>query len=450
MTDKRQLTELLAAVQRESSSRRNVIKRAAALGLGTLALPSLTNQASTAQESVTLTVLTHWGEQEVKSVLQPFFEEYEQLNPNVQIEHQTVAFDELLNRITTGRLGGQAPDVYHFYNLWLPDFVSSDLLAAPPDDVTADITSGSTEGTVNGVTYNDQVWGYPTEVNTYQLIYNKQLLEEAGVTKAPETWAELRDAAEKATKRNAGGNLTQAGFLLIHGWDSGVVHPWTSLLWSNDGQYVADDHSEVMFNAEPGIETLQLELEMIENGSVDLGLAQADFVAGKAAMTIMANWWGAALRAGMPGGIDNVGVAPIPHNEGDQSVALQYNWLWGVDRNSQQADEAWRFLQWLNSARNGEGSSPMGDFLTTGLNAIPARITDQEGHADILGDPFVQPFVDALENARTEPIIPGAQEIKTALQKQIEAAWFGEKSAQEALDAAAEEANRILDEKVRT
>jgi multiple sugar transport system substrate-binding protein len=262
----------------------------------------------------------------------------------------------------------------------------------------------------------------------------------------------LRDAARKATKKDASGKVTQAGLIRIpiKDWDSGVVHPWTSLLWSNGGQFVSEDNSTATFNQQPGLETLQLELDMIADGSIDLALVMEDFIAGKAAMIVMANWWGADLRAGMTGGMENVGVAPVPHNEGDASVTLQYNWLWGVDRNSQNAEASWALLKCLNSPKAAGGSSPMGDFLTTGLNAIPGRTSDQEAHADVLGDPFVKPFVDALANARTEPIIPGAQEIKTSLQKQIEAAWFGQTPAQEALDNAANEANRILAEKAQT
>ena len=412
-----------------------------------LVAPLVPARASVAQSDVELTVLTHWGEQHVTEAVEPHLQACAEQS-GVRVEHQTVEFGELLNRITTGRLGGQAPDIYHFYNLWLPDFVGSDLLAEPPAEAVADIGEAYTAGTVGGVTYADQVWGYPTEVNSYQLLYNKQLLTEAGVEAPPTTWAELREAARKATKKDADGRVTQAGLVLVpvKGWDSGVVHPWTSLLWSNGGEYVAEDYSRALFAEAPGLEALQLELDMIEDGSVDLGLVQEDFIAGKAAMIVMANWWGAALREGMTGGIENVGVAPIPHNEGDRSVALQYNWLWGVDRNSEHPEEAWAFLSCLNAPRDG-GSSPTGDFLTTGLNAIPARVSDQEAHADVLGDPFVKPFVDALATARTEPIIPGAQEIKTALQKQIEAAWFGEAPAQEALDTAAREADRILGER---
>ncbi|MGH2531155.1 MAG: ABC transporter substrate-binding protein [Thermomicrobiales bacterium] len=413
-----------------------------------LVVPLLATRPTGAQDTTSLVVLTHWGAQPQKDPLDAVFAEYMEQNPNVEIEHQTVAFDELVNRITTGQLGGDSPDIYHFYNLWLPDFAGSELLSAPPEEIVNEITASYPAGTVGGATFNEQVWGYPTEVNDYQLIYNKAMFAEAGIEAPPATWAELRDAAAQLTIRDADDEVTRAGFMFLQGWDSGVVHPWTSLLWSNGGQYVAEDYSEALFNGTEGVETLQAQLDMIEDGSAMLStLEDADFEGGRVAMTIMANWWGATLRASELG-IENVGVAPIPHNEGDSSVALQYEWLWGVGRSSENQEAAWAFLQWLNSPRDGAAaSSPMGDFLTSALNAIPGRTSDQEAHADLLGDPFVQPFVDALQTARSEPIIPGAQEIKTSLQTQIESAWYGEKSAEDALNTAAEEANRILEER---
>jgi multiple sugar transport system substrate-binding protein len=401
-----------------------------------------------AQDKVKLVVLTHWGTAEQKDPLEKIFAEYSQANPNVQVELQTVAFDDLLNRITTGQLGGEAPDIYHFYNLWLPDFVGSELLAATPDDVASDVSAAYGAGTVGGASYNDKVWGYPTEVNDYQLIYNKKAFQEAGITAPPATFAELRETAQKLTKKDSGGKVTQAGFMFLAGWDSGVVHPWSSLLWSNGGQYVADDYSKALFNSQAGIDTLQLETDIVNDGSAILSkLEDADFESGRVGMTIMANWWGATLRAsGL--GIDNVGVAPIPHGDGGSSVALQYEWLWGVGNTSQHSEDAWTFLKWLNNPRDAaEASSPMGEFLTTALNAIPGRTSDQKAHADLLSDPFVKPFVDAFGTSRSEPIIPGAQEIKTTLQKQIEAAWAGQESPTDALNKAAQDADRILKEK---
>ena len=359
---------------------------------------------------------------------------------------QTVAFDDLLNRITTGQLGGEAPDIYHFYNLWLPDFVGSELLAAPPDDISTDVKGAYGEGTIGGASYNSTVWGYPTEVNDYQLIYNKKAFDGGRhYRRSARPSTEFREAAQKLTKKDSSGKVTQAGFMFLGGWDSGVVHPWTSLLWSNGGKYVADDYSKALFNEQPGIDVLQLETDIVNDGSsINSQLADADFESGRAAMTIMANWWGATLRASDLG-IDNVGVAPIPHGEGGTPVALQYEWLWGVGNTSQHSEDAWTFLKWLNSPRDGaEASSPMGEFLTSALNAIPGRTSDQAAHADLLSDPFVKPFVDAFATSKSEPIIPGAQEIKTTLQKQIEAAWFGQEAPTDALNKAAEEPTSIL------
>jgi len=409
----------------------------AALALGRPAL---------AQDKVKLVVLTHWGTQDQKDVLDAIFADYMAANPNVEVEHQTVAFADLVSRITTGQLGGDNPDIYHYYNLWMPDFVGSGLLATPPEAVVSDVTSNYGAGAVSGATYTDQLWGYPTEQNTYQLIANKAMMAEAGVTTPPATWDELKSAAEAMTKRD-GDKVTQAGMMFLQSWDTGVVHPWTSLLYSNGGEYVSADNTKALFNEQPGLDTLNMQLDLINSGAAMTSvLEDNDFLTGQAAMTIMANFWGAELRAGMTGGIENVSVSPIPHTEGHDPVAVQYQWIWGVSATTQKAEAAWSLLQWLNSPVDG-GSSPMGNFLTTALNAIPGRTSDQAAHEDLLGDAFVAPFVEALKTSRTEPIIPGAAEIKTGLQKQIESAWFGEKSAEEALNQAASDADAILAEK---
>ncbi len=409
----------------------------AALSLGR---PAITG----AQDKVTLRILTHWGDQGLKDAMDAILAQYMEANPTVEVIHETVAFAELVTRITTGQLGGDAPDIYHFYNLWLPEFATSELLAAPPDAAVTDITASYGEGSVGGATYNGQLWGYPTEINTFQLISNKAMLDEAGVT-PPATVEEFVAAAEALTKKD-GDTVTQAGMLFFHSWDTGVVHPFTSLLYSAGGNYVADDHSKVLFNEQPGLDTLQMQVDMIEAGHAMTGIQEDnDFLTGAAAMTIMANFWGADLRSGMTGGIENVVVSPIPTRGENTSSAVQYQWICGVSAASQQQEAAWALATWLNSPLDG-GSSPMGDFLTSALNAIPGRTSDQEAHADLLSDPFIAPFVEAFQTSRSEAIIPGAQEIKTALQTQIEAAWFGEKDAATALADAAAEADAILAE----
>src|SRR5918995_2168262 len=56
-----------------------------------------------------------------------------------------------------------------------------------------------------------KTWGVPFQRSTIVLYWNKDAFKEAGLDpdKAPATWQEQRNFAEKLTKRDAGGNITR-------------------------------------------------------------------------------------------------------------------------------------------------------------------------------------------------------------------------------------------------
>jgi multiple sugar transport system substrate-binding protein len=411
--------------------------------------PAAATDAPTSNEPVKLVVLTHWGEESLATPMKALLDEYTKANPNVTIEYQAVTFDQLLTKISTSRAAGTAPDIIHIYNLWMPDFVKGDALAAPPADVVEDIKANYSPGSVSAVTVNNQIWGYPTEINTWQLVYNKKMFADAGLSEPPKTLAELKDYACKLTEKNADGTLVHTGLAVLTGWDSGVVHPFLSLVWSDGGEYLAPDHSKALFNSPQAKEVLQAYSDMISEGCVDPGLGGGfnDFVTGKSAMVIMANFFRTDLQNSFVDGYENVGVAPIPVGpSGSESVALQYNWLWSVDKTSKNAEEAWKLVKWLNTPRGEGQASPMGEYLTTALGAIPSRLSDQEARADTLSDFFLKAYLDSASTSQPEPVLVGGQEIKTTLQTEIENTWYDKKSIDEALQAAAEEADRILSE----
>ena len=399
-------------------------------------------------EPVKLVMLTHWGEESMLKPMQALLDEYMAANPNVTIEYQSTSFDQLLTKITTAQAAGISPDIYHIYNLWVPDFVKGGMLAAPSDDVVAEIKGNYSEGSVGAVTAAGQVWGYPTEINTYQLLYNKKMFADAGITKVPETLDELKDAACKLTKKNADGTLVHTGMAVMPGWDSGVTHPFLSLLWSNNGQYLSPDLSKSLFNSPEGLAVLKLYSDLIKQGCIDPGLggSYSDFTTGKSAMIIMANWVRAELQTSFVDGYENVGVAPIPHGPSGKSTTLQYNWLWAVDKSSKNVEEAWKLVKWLNTARGAGKASPMGEYLTTALGAIPSGLSDQKALSNTMSEYFMAAFLASTSTTMPEPILVGGQEIKTALQTNVEAAWYGQKTDEEALADAAKEADRILTE----
>lgn len=409
-----------------------------------LALSSI----AAAQDTPTLTVLTHWGEESTLQGQEVMFDLCEAAT-NVNIELRTVPFNDLLTTIVTGRTAGTNPDIYHLYNLWLPDFTGENgLLAAPPADAVEEIMANSPQAVIDGITVNGQVWGYPTEVNTYLLLYNKRLLEEAGYTEPPQNWEELKEIAAAITKKDDTGAITQVGYGVLPGWDSGIVHPFSALLLSNGGSYLNEDFTATAFNSPEGLETLQLYADLLENGGIDMSVSGWDYPNGKVGMVIMANWWRATLQASEAIDYDTeVGVAPVPVGpSGEESMTLSYNWLWAVDAGSENQEAAWDFIRCLNTPTEEGAGSPMGDYLVHSLGAIPSFIFDQEAFAEDLGDFFLQAFVDSTNYARPEPVVAGGQEVKTYLQTEIEAVLSGISDPETALETAAEEGDAILKE----
>ena len=67
-------------------------------------------------------------------------------------------------------------------------------------------SAGKDEACVDGDWY-----GVPWRFDTRALIYNTEDFEKAGITKAPETWDELIETAEKLTETDDSGNITHAG-----------------------------------------------------------------------------------------------------------------------------------------------------------------------------------------------------------------------------------------------
>ncbi|RKH92493.1 extracellular solute-binding protein, partial [Corallococcus sp. AB030] len=147
----------------------------------------------------------HYSEEQAAPLL-ACFDAYEAEHPGVTIEHQQTAYGDFLQTILTSRVGGTAPDIYNIYSIWAPQLVGAGVLEPPPQDVLDSIAATYSPATVGAATIDGQLWGYPTELSIYALVYNKALLAAAGYDAPPATWAELRKIAQAITTTNDQGN----------------------------------------------------------------------------------------------------------------------------------------------------------------------------------------------------------------------------------------------------
>src|SRR5690625_4638960 len=161
--------------------------RRAAIASATAASGALLLQAcgSSAEESadasVHLTFLTSYANDPLKSGITALIDEWNAQNPKIHVAHEAVQFADLLTTLNVRQTGGRGADIVSSYGLWGGQLAQNGVTATPPDDVTRDLTENYSPAAVEAVTGSDgDLFGYPTEFNTYVLFYNKKLLRDAG------------------------------------------------------------------------------------------------------------------------------------------------------------------------------------------------------------------------------------------------------------------------------
>ena len=135
-----------------------------------------------------------------------------------------------------------------------------------------------------------KTWGIPFQRSTIVLYYNKEMFKEAGLdpNKPPATWAEMTAAAEKLTKRDASGKVTQWGVQIP---SSGFPY-WLfqGLAIENGAQLMNPAGTQTFYDTPEVIGALQYWLDLINKykvhpeGIVEWGTTPKDFFEKKVAM----------------------------------------------------------------------------------------------------------------------------------------------------------------------
>lgn len=416
-----------------------------ALAAGIAILPS-----TVLAQSVNISYLTHWSPETV-ALLEQAAKDFSKSNPDVAVTVRAVPFGDLLTTLRS-QGSGEGATIAGIYDLWLPELARDKLVAPAPGAVAADVKAGWPAGVVSAASVGGTLYGIPNEIDVYALNYNKALFAEAGIAAAPKTWDELKDAAAKLTKKDAG----QQGFGMINSWAAGVVHPFSSLLVSNGGDLVVD--GKPTLDTKNAGEAFQLYEDLIKAGSSDPAMGTADanttgpfldnFVSGKTGMIIMANWWESALKGGMGEKFSDIATAPIPVGpSGDKARSISYSWMTVVNASAGEAEQkaAWDFLAWLNSPKSGpNGASAMANILMS-MGILPSRTSDVDAFKDKLGSEFLAGYVSVLADAKPFPVVLGGQEFSESLQQTVEALQYGKVSAKDAQSSAQADAVSILE-----
>lgn len=129
-----------------------------------------------------------------EATLDAMYEDFHKVYPNINVEIETIAFDDYFTTLQTRIAGNVAPDCFEMNVENFGAYASQGVLA---DLAGADL-SGINETALSAFSYNGVQYGVPESFSTVVLVYNKNLFDQAGIAYPDATWT--REDVDKAAE----------------------------------------------------------------------------------------------------------------------------------------------------------------------------------------------------------------------------------------------------------
>jgi multiple sugar transport system substrate-binding protein len=297
---------------------------------------------------------------------------FEKANPDVKVKITQTSWGDYWTTLSTGFVSGTAPDVFTDHLAHYPEFVENDLLVdiAPlikRDNVPTNIYLG---GLYELWGKGGKQFGLPKDWDTIALIYNKAMLDKAGVdpkelndlTWNPKDGGSFGQLIAKLSVDEAGNNGLSPNFnpnkvkqygLLMGGSPDGFGQvEWSHFAVSDGFKFHDGPWAKGFHYDDPKLaETLQWIVDSEKKGFIvpakdarQLG-ENSFFAAGKGALALtgswMINWYADNAKF-------DKGFAPLP--KGPDGRKSMFNGLAdSIWVNSKHKEEAWKWVKFLGS-----------------------------------------------------------------------------------------------------
>jgi len=308
------------------------------------------------EEAVTL-LWAFWGSPAEAETHQQVADAFMAEHPNIKIETMVEPWSDYFTKVQTLWASGDASVIPDVLFLWpTPRYAAEGVLENldPWIEKSGYDLDDYWPALLESAMYNGSVYGFPRDIGLEVLYYNKDIFDEVGLAYPVEgwTWDDLLAAAEKLTVVESSGRVARYAL----GMEGGKY-----LLWVNQNRgSVLDDMrnpSKCTLTEPAAMEAIEFFADMMDQNYAmrDANLSQAGgdaavFQSGQVAMIIQnASRVSAFNQAGM-----NYDVAPVPIPEGGQRAASAGGAAWVMSAASDNKEEAWTFLSWLQSTDGGQ------------------------------------------------------------------------------------------------
>ncbi len=389
--------------------------------------------------------------------------EFNRKHPDIEVRFVTLPENEARARITqdVATKAGQFDVVMigtYEAPIWGRNDWLTDLNTYTKQDTAYDVDD-LMPAVRKGLSADGKLYAVPFYGESSFLMYRKDLFEQAGLT-MPErpTWTEVAEFAKQLKTPDRAGICLRG----LPGWGEQLA-PLNTVINTFGGRWY-DENWNAQLTSPATAKAVKFYIDLIEQagekGAPNAGFSECltAYTQGQAAM-----WYDATVAAGSleDPKVSNVvgknGYAPAPVMETDWS-----GWLWAwslaVPKTAKDPGAAWKFVSWATSKeyirlvgeRLGWERVPPGSRLST--YEIPEFVEASAGAAVVT--------LDALKtidptNATKDPVpytgiqyvqIPEFQDLGTSVSQQFAAVLAGNKSLDDALEAAQEEAEAVAED----
>ena len=299
--------------------------------------------------------ITLWsGYPELQGFYEQVAKDFTAKNPNITVEVQTFALNDLNNKLGVAVPSNTAADILELISVhsfpWAEKFFTE-----VPSGLKNVVMQGINKEYLHDVDYNGKLMGVPFCFYSEVLYYNKDHFKEAGLTNPPDTVDQLIDYARKLTKYDAKGNVERSGISLrFAGHPSGTCEKfWAMGLLPFGGDILTEGsvkgkyHNGFVAN-DAGFKGLSLYLDFLYKYKVtDFNIKQDSeaFGQGKAAMFEREQWVVEYMRTNAPK--INYDASALPKGSQRATFAITRNMF--VPQASKNKDAAFKFIEYFYS-----------------------------------------------------------------------------------------------------
>jgi multiple sugar transport system substrate-binding protein len=369
-------------------------------------------------------------------------------NPGIRVKreigpHSSTAFHDLLTQKLKNR--SRDVDVFLMDVIWPPEFAAAGW-AEPLEEFLPPSERGKfMEGSILANTYNGTLYGVPLFIDSGVLYYRRDLLDKYGV-KPPSTWHEMVDGAKMIVSGEAKEGAEIYGFSGQFKQYEGLVCDVMEYILSNGGMIVDPETNQSAVDGKPAVEAVRFIRDRIIGKVAPRGVLNYQepesldlFVQGKA--VFLRSWpyaWEVSNDPERSTIAGKVGIARLPHFPGSRSYSTLGGWQVGISRFSENKEAAWRFVDFLSSARAQK-------MLSLGAGLAPTRKALYSDEEIIAANPHFSRMKEVFFTAYPRPRTPLYPAVSHVLQRYFSRAISSPDSdiEGEAADAS-REINKIL------